>query len=254
MKRLLSVILVLAAYSQASLKFAGGGQLGSGATGMPYIGTNYTIAFWMRAATAGQFSTTHEQTFICRDNSGGSQTQIWIESSFASPYGRIQANCGGGQPIISATAITDASWHHVALVQSAANSWKIYIDGSLDNTSSTSCTPNSTANGIRYAKHQSGNFAFSGDMAEVAFWSVALTAAEIKALAKGVTPGNIRFEKLLLYAPLNARHTTGAVAETEIDLSGHQAANGVMQVNTSTGNVFTDDHCPCNVTAGSETH
>ncbi len=244
---LLAFCLILSAH--ASLKFSGttnAGHVNVG-SGMSYIGTSYTISFWMRAAVAGQFSTTHEQVFVARDNNSGSQTQIWIESSSASPFGRIQANCGGAQPIKSITTITNANWHHIALTQSAANSWAIYIDGSLDNTSTTSCTPNSTANNMRFAQHLSSNFPFAGDMAEVAIWSTPLSASEIKALSLGVTPNYLRMSNLLLYLPF---YRTSGNGDTVADLSGHQLSGTVV---TGLGNVQTDDHCPCSLPAP-ETH
>ena len=39
-------------------------------------------------------------------------------------------------------------------------------------------------------------------MAEVGVWNVALTAAEIASLAKGMTPDKIRPQNLVFYAPL----------------------------------------------------
>jgi hypothetical protein len=43
---------------------------------------------------------------------------------------------------------------------------------------------------------------FTGDIAEVGIWNVALTAAEIAPLAKGMTCDKIRPQNLVFYAPL----------------------------------------------------
>jgi hypothetical protein len=43
---------------------------------------------------------------------------------------------------------------------------------------------------------------WGGSIAEVGVWSVALSADEVAALAKGVTCGQIRPQSLVLYAPL----------------------------------------------------
>lgn len=163
--------------------------------------------------------------------------------------------CGGVDVITSATVFSNTPWHHVAFEQSAANAWTLYVDGALDATSTTSCTPNSTANQLRYGKHISNNFPVSGDLAEIGIWSTPLSAPEIKSLSLGTTPDSIRRGNLLIYTPLNGRTTTGVTtSEIQVDLSGHAAANGVMQVGTSTGNVTTDNHCPCSAPAGSESH
>ena len=51
------------------------------------------------------------------------------------------------------------------------------------------------------------------DVAEVAFWNVALETAEIKELARGASPLSIRRNSLVFYAPLLG-------GPTDIDLIG----------------------------------
>jgi Concanavalin A-like lectin/glucanases superfamily len=245
---LLVALLAIGSPAFASLKFTPGGQVG-GASSMPYIGTSWTIAFWMKL---NSFAT--EEAFVVRDNSAGSQTQIWIEDR-GNTSDKIVAICGGADAITSTATFTSSTWHHIAVTQSAANSWTLYVDGVQDATSSTSCTPNSTANQVRFGKHISNNKQLDGDMAEVAIWSTPLSAAEIAALAKGVPPNWFRMGNMLLYTPLYGRTTSGATTtEVQADLSGQEAANGTMVVNTSTGDVTTDGHCPCSPPAGSYAH
>ena len=62
----------------------------------------------------------------------------------------------------------------------------------------------------------------SGHIAEAAIWNVALTAAEVTVLAKGVSPLFIRRQNLVAYWPLYGLHSP------ETDFSGN---NRVMTLN-----------------------
>ncbi len=55
--------------------------------------------------------------------------------------------------------------------------------------------------GCRIANNSAGVF-FLGRLSEVGIWNVALTAAEVASLAKGMTCDKVRPQNLVFYAPL----------------------------------------------------
>ena len=99
-------------------------------------------------------------------------------------------------------AIAVNEWvHYAGVIQSASNR-SLYVRGILQ---ANTTTPDSVATPFQTfttgARVGPGAYADS-DIAEVGIWSVALTAAEIASLAKGMTPDKIRPQNLVFCAPL----------------------------------------------------
>lgn len=96
---------------------------------------------------------------------------------------------------------SNGAWNHAAGVWAAANSRTAYLNGAAASASTTSVTPSAitqTQIGRLWAATQH----MDGLIAEAAIWSVALDAAEIAGLAKGVCPLLIRPTSLVGYWPL----------------------------------------------------
>jgi hypothetical protein len=113
--------------------------------------------------------------------------------------------------------VSAATWAHVAGVFTSTTSRTAYINGANAVTDTTLNNPsaasfNTTNIGCRYEAARA-NF-FGGAIAEAGVWSVALTAAELLSLAKGVSPLSIRPQSLVSYWPLIGR------TDPEIDLHG----------------------------------
>ncbi len=108
-----------------------------------------------------------------------------------------------GQATTTATA-TVSTWTHCAGVFSSATSRTAYLNGSAstaDTTNVALAAVDTAAIGVTRVNIGWVTF-FDGNIAEAAAWSAALDAAEIAALAKGVSPRLIRPQSLVLYAPL----------------------------------------------------
>ena len=97
------------------------------------------------------------------------------------------------------------TWTHFAVVYNKTGSViKVYINGTDAGGSQTGTWGANTLGGsMRLGVNggATGGF-FDGDCAEVATWSVVLDAAEIAALAKGISPQLIRPQSALVYWPL----------------------------------------------------
>jgi hypothetical protein len=111
-------------------------------------------------------------------------------------------NQGGILQITSTTSGYSANtWHHACGVFSSATSRTAFIDGGNSNTGTNNINPqNSTI--MEIGRFILGVQYMDGRIAEVGIWNVALTAAEVASLAKGMTCDKVRPQNLVFYAPL----------------------------------------------------
>jgi hypothetical protein len=117
---------------------------------------------------------------------------------------RFDVRGGGSQTeFATTTGYSVNTWHHVAAVEASATDHRVFIDGGSKGTSTTSVSPagaDRTSIG-RLADGTGGQF-FSGRIAHVAIWNVALTDDEILALARRLHPVRIRPGSLVGYWPV----------------------------------------------------
>ena len=96
--------------------------------------------------------------------------------------------------VFSNIRVDDGKWHHLTAVYEAGNSVKIYIDGSLNNTNSTSI-PSSIANKnadiILGESHTSGYYEFGGSISNCSIWNTALTSSQVTELYSEGIPQNL---------------------------------------------------------------
>jgi hypothetical protein len=117
------------------------------------------------------------------------------------------------------------AWNHGAGVFTASNSRTVYLNGgnsASDATSLGTVNLNDVAVGAWQRNATQVTF-FNGRVADVAYWNVALTAAEILALANGARPFTIRPQSLLLYYPLDG------LQSPEPNLAGNGTYNLTLQ-------------------------
>ena len=92
----------------------------------------------------------------------------------------------------SATSVNNGGWHHVALVCVAStNTLTFYVDGTAQSTSykfqETAATFNNLNPAMELGRQNNGANPYTGDLAEVAMWTRALTQQEISLLsAQGI--------------------------------------------------------------------
>lgn len=120
---------------------------------------------------------------------------------------------------------TTSAWHHAALQVAAGPTATLYLDGAADNNPQSSGMTTgsgrvSLAVGVGNSSNRYDYVACS--LADAAIWNVALTANEIKALAAGFRPGQIRPSALVWWLPLDG------IASPEPDYSGF-AINGTLE-------------------------
>lgn len=95
---------------------------------------------------------------------------------------------GGNHPIVGKTAILNNLWYHAAVTYDGINTWKLYLNGSLDTTLALPSTFVPESNSIQHAAIASALTStglaagyFDGAIDEVRIWNYARSEAEIQA-------------------------------------------------------------------------
>jgi hypothetical protein len=108
-----------------------------------------------------------------------------------------------GATALSTGTLTNGAWSHIAGVQASASSRSAYLNGTAGSAQTSTVTSASetleevTIGGLQLNGTRT-SFA-GGEIAECAIWSVALTAAEVLMLSRGVSPLLVRAASLVFY-------------------------------------------------------
>jgi hypothetical protein len=162
-------------------------------TSMPF-----TMACWFRSSDL-----TTTQTAMALGASGSNDRwALFLAGAQAGDF--LQAasvQSGTTTAAATTTGFSADTWHHGCAVFASANSRSIYIDGGSKGSnagSSTPGTPNRTSIGARNSSGVYGVF-MSGRIADAGIWNVALSDAEVAALAKGLHPTRMRPDALVAF-------------------------------------------------------
>ena len=155
-------------------------------------------------------------------------------------YSLVSAGTIGGDPIqagvtnsagTGANAVTTAGyttgvWTHAAGVYTSTTDRAAFINGGNKGTDTTAITAGADRTLIGARISTTVGAFFSGRIAEVGIWNVALSDGEVASLALGFSPQQIRPESLVFYAPL---------VPTFIDIVGGLALTNTGSVGTVDG-------------------
>jgi hypothetical protein len=179
----------------------------------PVANVPLTVACWVLKETGGL----NGRTVMSLANSASSQTRITLISDDNGMVVLAAQGESGGAFTSSVGVSVLGTWVHAAGVLASTTSRTAYADGVAGTTNTDSVTLtgiNRIGIGARVRKEI--DLYHDGLIAEVGIWNVALTAAEIAALAKGVTCDKVRPQSLKFYAPLirNLQDVRGGVTIT----------------------------------------
>jgi hypothetical protein len=135
-------------------------------------------------------------TLSSLSSSTGCTFEAWINTSVTTPqnilvfgeaapgislaYNSLSLDWGGTNTSTDTTDISDGNWHHVALVV-ADNAVTFYKDGQAKDTVSLFGGQTQSSSGaLQLGYMYGGNSAFSGGIAQVCVWDVALTSDQIQ--------------------------------------------------------------------------
>ncbi len=203
MRLFLFLMLVLVSPSLAGRNFNGSSQYLN--AGSAIVTTQpFTVACWFKVTN------TTASHVLWSSGVSSNQNRYGLSAAGAvagDPVRAYSTNTAASIGVASSTAAFSANtWQHAAGVWVSNSSRSVYLNGGASASDSTAIgagTPTETYIGVQSVNGTLQNYA-SGDIAEVAIWSVALDAAEIGALAKGFRPPQIRPQSLVSYSPLIA--------------------------------------------------
>jgi hypothetical protein len=133
----------------------------------------------------------------------GTYLECFAWDDGASPQSFYNRRSSGTYDTIPITGLTLAAntWYGLG-VSLSGTSGIGYLNGVQNNTNTWGAPPSTHPNiNLLWIGYSPQNQYFSGQLAEVGVWNVALTANEFKALGLGVPPFLIRPQNLLFYAP-----------------------------------------------------
>jgi hypothetical protein len=181
-------------YLSATASPLGTGQLG-----------DHTIALWVKGAAASP-TTTAFSISRSSETGGANNPAILIQNANGAVVYFLRANVSaGGEGYINTNGGTafDNTSRHVC-VRLSSTTANIYVDGSSVATAAAAIPVQTGMDRLGVGAFVRGNVVtfYNGEVAEVGIWNVALTAAEIASLAKGMTCDKVRPQSLVFYAPL----------------------------------------------------
>jgi hypothetical protein len=203
----------------------------SGVTSLPF-----TLSAWIYPM-AGDVAL-YDSGFVTIGSTvqGGSYGLKLFEIGYSkfSSDGKVCANLvywNGNQSFdVQATSLAPVgqnAWHHIVGVFTSNTSRSLYLDGVFQATDTANFNVGNTW-GVMVGKTGETTI-FNTDIAEVAIWDVALTAADIAILSGAVSPLHVRPQSLVRYCPMIGG------GSTEIDL---MSGNGL----TATGSPTVKTH------------
>jgi hypothetical protein len=159
-----------------------------------------TIAAWCRPTTVAAM-----RAVVVGVNGGTHRNQLGIYTP-GSNLGVQAASVGTNGTFVSQTDANTASGtlFHGCVVFASASSRTAYLDGTAAATNTSNVGTQNTADAVSIGAGWATTLGgyYTGDIAEVGVWDVALSAAEVASLAKGFTCDRIRPGNLVFYAPL----------------------------------------------------
>jgi len=179
-------------------------------TGVPVSVAPLTVSAWVNPSTAAPLD---DMVIIslCRTDSAQHWFRLLIEGNTIADrgYPRWAVTAGGVAGKAQATSLILANtWQHLCGVEYSSSNRSVFLNAGSQGSNFDLRVP-AGVNRIDIAHcNWIGNPDwFSGSIAHVAIWNVALLTNEIKALSSGLSPLQIRPDKLVAYYPLNGRPT-----------------------------------------------
>ena len=128
-----------------------------------------SIEAWVKTSSAGAI-------ISWGTASAGQEWDVRVNSS-----GFLTVEVNGGD-VTGTTDIRDGSWHHFAVVFSGSNitSALIYLDGTLESTTSNSQSVNTASGSDVILGNDLSNRYFTGEIDDVVIWNTAKTQSEIR--------------------------------------------------------------------------
>jgi hypothetical protein len=186
-----------------------------------------TVEFWAKRRTV---SGTY-QVVVGKPGNGQTKLEnyaVWLNTSNV-----YQAYFGNGTTYVSVTtpAVTDTNWHYIVATDDGSSA-KIYLDGVLRGSASTTLKLTPNLNPLNIGRANNGAYFFNGWIDEVAIYPTALSSGTIQAhYTKGMT--DLVPPVVTLTTPANGSSS----ASSNVTFSG-TAGNAAGDASTVSVNVY----------------
>ena len=151
-------------------------------------------------------------------------------SSTGKPFCQFRNDAAQASRADGTTTLSTTVWQHVLGTIDSSGTAKIFYNGTNEATGATpagvTVTLNQTEIGV-LQRNSAAQF-WDGVIAEVGYWSVVLSAGEIIALSKGVSPLRVNAQNLVGYYPVYgvaSPETNLAAATPTLTVTGTTLAN-----------------------------
>jgi hypothetical protein len=194
------------AYDFVRTNVSVGQALSTNANSLPaWSGIPLTMACWFRMKAQ---TTENQQIFnIIATNFSTQWRLVFADLSTGDPLRFVNFNAGTGINVDGTSTVSLNTWYHGCGVVTSSTDRRVYFNGVLENTVTTSGSNTVDPSYVRIGggiNTATGAVQGFNDsiVAECGIWNVALTAEEIASLAKGMTCDKVRPQSLVFYAPL----------------------------------------------------
>lgn len=177
---------------------------------------NISLACWVRFATrpteGGEVNGYTAQFLISRDGSTTNRCYSILLQAYQGTAHTFETgffkNTTSSTGVLSTTVAAINTWYHVCstyrFVTDGTSEIRLYVNGTLEGSTNSAVGPlnQATVNTELGRRDGASQFPLEGQLAECAIYNTTLTAGEVSALAKGMSPDKVSPQGLVLYAPL----------------------------------------------------
>lgn len=198
MRTIIALYLALAVSLQAGRTFTAASSMYIEAN-TPVTAHPMSLSCWFRTNQV-----TSAQALVMITFGGANNQANWLYIAAQVAGDPLEAGGWDGITVArarSSASITTGTWYHAGGVFTSFSSRDGYLNG-VKASDTTTITNAWAYNKVLLGRWDSSTDRFDGDMAEVGVWNVALTDAEMEALAAGLSPLRVRPSALVFYLPL----------------------------------------------------
>eukprot|EP00004_Rigifila_ramosa_P020152 TRINITY_DN5217_c0_g1_i4.p1 TRINITY_DN5217_c0_g1~~TRINITY_DN5217_c0_g1_i4.p1 ORF type:complete len:690 (-),score=101.82 TRINITY_DN5217_c0_g1_i4:95-2164(-) len=241
MFQLVGILLVSAAATQCAVKYPGTNSAYLSRSAFSYPADEFTIALWA-ASSASAATWTSNAEFCLWDfgfDSVADMQSLRVSANGVTPI--ITVNDASSSSDTATISIpSDGLWHHVALSwKKATGEWVLYVDSQQAKIGTLGAGVTLGTNGFWILGQDMGvspgvsnldsTESFSGYLADVSIWSVALSQTSVIDLFKNLAvPLSATQSGLYAYWPLADRCNTAGTTTKELVASKSLAITGAL--------------------------
>lgn len=199
------------------------------------VGTQWSFSVWFKANNLAA-----RRTLFAKATNDAAVTGlgIYLESATGQIFMQTRGAGGVGPAHTSTMAFAAGVWNNFTLTYSGSGNqsgYRLYFNGAVDVTPASSVLTSIANTATAYLGIRNAGFPFSGNIDEAAWWTKALSAAEVSELYNAGVAPNLLTHSAESYLDHYYRLGDGDTSPTVLDNAG--SVNGTL----TNGAIFTSD-------------